>query len=344
MEFNILPTDYAVTIRKNAKAAEGQKNNQLSAEIAKIEEEYSAKFKKVPTLEKTFGSYISNMCKGVSILFLAIAIIGITVALFFAFGEGFWWKLLALVTGIVGGALAGFLAGPIYGFICGPILGVVLSPIGYPIFRAVCNKKNKKAEAAYLELAREKALDIERAKNDARSKIAQINKDAEERIASYTQMFEQRAQELSVNYANSSLAKEVIAWLTDGFLKTIYAADRAAHIERITVPFKFYVREGEITCNTGAYNFEQHRCENLPNVLAQAALARAIASQIQLRVMMQYDKDSSGTDYVIDITYSYSQNTSSSYYYSYNSRHYDYVLADLVYSAPNGNYKPVQKW
>ena len=122
----------------------------------------------------------------------------------------------------------------------------------------------------------------------------------------------------------------MISWMTNGFARTINAADRRAHIQTINVPFRFSVYANRITCNLGEYNFELQRCNNLPNGLAQAALSRAVATAIRLNITMQFPKDPSGTAIVTNISSQYKND--------------DSVEATIVYSAPNGFYKPVQSW
>lgn len=134
---------------------------------------------------------------------------------------------------------------------------------------------------------------------------------------------------MSVRYAESALATEVINWMTEGFARTIDATDRRSHIERINVPFSFNVYTNKITCNLGTYDFEIKRCANLTSPLEQTAIARAIASAIQLNITMKYPKDASGTDFVLNISYAYAEN---------------HVSASITYTAPNGNYRSVQSW
>ena len=344
MEYKVLPSIYASQQREHEDEYERQKNNQLNTIVAQKEKEYNDKANKLYKrldIDKGFGSYMTTICTGVGILLFIMAIGMGIFGLVSQTPDGFGWKILGVIGGVICGAIAGAIAGFIGGFVYGGILGIVLCPIAYPMFRGVCNIIMKKAKLQYREIEKEKARAVENIRQPVLAEIAQHRRETEHIITQYTEEFEQEAQKLSVNFANSTLAKEVIEWLAAGFLKTVKAANRASHIEKIVVPFDFHVEKGEIRCNIGRYNFEEHRCEQLPNVLAQTALARAIASQVQLNMIMQYDKDASGTEYKIDITYKYPEQVKSSYY---SSQPRDYVSAHLVYTAPNGNYKPIQKW
>lgn len=165
--------------------------------------------------------------------------------------------------------------------------------------------------------------------------VAKLQAQAKSNEAAYRLEFEQEVKRQSIEYAESALATEVIQWMTTGLAKSIDAADRRSYINKIVVPFDFYVYTDKITCNLGTYDFQLHRCANLPNALEQAALAQAIASAIQLNITMKYPKDASGTDFVLDISCSYvhDENTGR-----------DVVGAKICYTAPNGNYVPVQNW
>lgn len=59
---------------------------------------------------------------------------------------------------------------------------------------------------------------------------------ANQQCVEYANQFEQEARDLSVKYADGSLAKDVIEWVSDGFCRTIDAADRRPHDETISVP------------------------------------------------------------------------------------------------------------
>lgn len=161
----------------------------------------------------------------------------------------------------------------------------------------------------------------------------QINRNIQNQAAieqqNYLTAFEQNAQNMSVQLAESELAKEVIQWMTEGFSKTIDAADRRSHIEQISVPFQFKVFVDKITCNLGTYDFELKRCRNLTSPLEQTALARAIAAAIQVNITMKYPKDASGTDRAVNFEFSYTDT---------------HPVATLTYAAPNGNYQAVRSW
>lgn len=209
-----------------------------------------------------------------------------------------------------GGAFLTWIAISVGGAILGAILGGVIN--------AGHNSSEKNANS---EVASEQS----RCENAVTEIYAQAARD----IASYKSEFEAEAQRMSVKYAESALATEVINWMTDGFSRTIDATDRRSHIEKINVPFSFNVYTNKITCNLGTYDFEIKRCANLTSPLQQTAIARAIASAIQLNITMKYPKDVSGTDFALNISYSYAG---------------DSVSVAIRYVAPNGNYRSVQSW
>ncbi len=343
MNFNQLPTEYSQI--KLAELEKREKEIQRGAQ-AKIEG-VTAKYKnqKKQHIYTSFEDYFGCICikKYVKVALIGGTVAGFLGGLFLYFlteltggHSSYAWYICGLL-GIVTGLAFFFVSRPIYG----AILGAVLIPICYPIYLVICKVMNKKADEHNFSLDSIANNEISKIEHNAKTTINELNKKAKQEISEYTCLFEKEAQKLSVNFANSTLAKEVIEWLATGFLKTVKAANRASHIEKIVVPFDFHVEKGEIRCNIGRYNFEEHRCERLQNVLAQTALARAIASQVQLNMIMQYDKDTSGTEYKIDITYKYPEQVKSSYY---SSQPGDYVSAHLVYTASNGNYKPIQKW
>ena len=201
------------------------------------------------------------------------------------------------------------------------VVGVICAVIGFAI--------DKSAKSSYDNVQANANSRVKEEEESITREVQKIQSDAQIEKNQYFTEFENNAQNMSVKFAESELAKEVIEWMTNGFCKTIDAADRRSHVEKITVPFVFNVFKDKITCNLGTFDFELKRCRSLDSPLEQTALARAIASAIQLNIIMKYPKDSSGTDVSIDISYSYTN---------------EYPAITITYVAPNGNYKAVRGW
>lgn len=200
----------------------------------------------------------------------------------------------------------------------GPIAALVVYLLRDKINAGLSGKLFLKADAIINE---------ERKKHE--ENVKNIKNEYDIQYSEYVKLFENNAQELSVNYAESFLVTEVINWMCDGFYKTIDSADRRSYLEEIRVPFMFKTFKDKIECQLGIFDFEIKRCDELENPLEQTALARAIASSIQLNVTIKYPKDASGTPVVTDI------------FYDYND---DNVVATIVYTASNGNFKETRSW
>ena len=207
------------------------------------------------------------------------------------------------------------------GLITWVIITIISVAIGHSI-----DKSSEKSYEKNQAMADSRIRDEE---DSIKSEIRKIENDAQQEKNQYFSEFEINAQNLSVQFAESELAKEVIDWMTNGFYKTIDAADRQSYVEKVTVPFVFNVFKNKITCNLGTFDFNLERCRNLNSALEQTALARAIVSAIQLNIIMKYPKDVSGTDISVDISYSYTNECSQT---------------TITYVAPNGNYKTVRGW
>jgi hypothetical protein len=219
---------------------------------------------------------------------------------------------------------------------CGYIFGTLFGFIGYPIYQVIYDKVEKKRLLKQQSLNKQisvvmeqKSAEIEQMRQKIISRAKPMIQEIKTDISHYENGFTQKVQQMSVDLANSALAQEVVDWLTSGFLRTIQAFNRAPHVEQITVPFDFQVYKDRIFCNIGTYSFEEHRCAKLRDAVSQAALAKAIANQIQINIVMQYPQDQSGTKYKIDIDCQYPGAFSG---------------VSLKYSALNGHYKPIQNW
>ena len=273
------------------------------------------------------------------IQFLALFVTGISNVVLY---DEVWQKIIVIIVSILASIIVGFLLFTI----TGPIIGVVtyiISPIAYPIYRLIycfiswiANLIRDTIERSNHNKFTKEIQEFNQAmQNDIKCHRDNIEKN----ILLYEKEFEEETKRLILHYANSELTKEVIEWLTQKCLKTIQAADRSEHIENITIHFDVHVYSHKIIMFDDSrnetdeedydyeeYDFEKHRCENLPNSVSQAAFTRVLAAQVQLNIMMQYENDSSGTEYKIDIEYT-------------NER-----TACLVYTAPNGNYKSIHHW
>lgn len=203
-------------------------------------------------------------------------------------------------------------------FISFIILGCILGFVWYILAWIISTRLNASADK-----------NIQKAQNNLEEQEKNIKESAEKERRDYLKAFEEEVQRRSVKFADSTLAQEVISWMSEGFYRNIDSSDRRSHIETISVPFLFSVYANKITCNIGTYDFELKRCENLESAIDQTALARAIASTIQLNVIMKYPKDVSGTEMSITIEYTYND---------------DRVNALISYVAPNGYYKAVKNW
>ena len=243
--------------------------------------------------------------------------------------EFLYWQFGALV-GLGAGLYACTTMGITFWMwiLCG-VIGVVL---GQGILSAICaieKKHNVGIDRQIEKKGQDTKNGIVQANKERDKAVENAKKKAAERYNAYLLGFNEEAQKLSVNFAGSSLAEEVVNWMTNGFAHTIDSADRRSHVEKITVPFIYKVYKDKIVCNIGTYDFKVKRCDELKNPLEQTALARAMASMIQLNITMKYPKDASGTNIVTNISQEY----------------FDiYVATTITYTAINGNYKKVQSW
>lgn len=222
------------------------------------------------------------------------------------------------------------------GFGC---LLIILYPIGITVLLVACIVALVlwiKNSLYNLPLSRKIEVEIKKANENACSQLERYKKFILEEIENYKNSFEEEKNKLSIKYAKSEKVNEVAGWLTKKFLKYIESADRSIHVENVIVKFNLTICEGGIYYDGGEtwdmytryYDFTKHRCEKMPELTYRAALATALASQIQTNTMMQYKKDASGSEYDIDINF---------------PDDYD-PKSQLVYTAANGNFKPVQKW
>lgn len=170
---------------------------------------------------------------------------------------------------------------------------------------------------------------VEDEKNNLENRISDIHFESGERKKRYYKWFEETSNNMSPRFAGSEITKEVADWMLTGFYNAIDAADRRSHIEKITVPFAFCVFNNKITCNIGTYDFELKRCDFLENPLQQTALARAIATEMELQTHVRYPNDQSGNPVTVQLERKYFD---------------EYVSYTVTYEAENGNFERQRKW
>lgn len=209
------------------------------------------------------------------------------------------------------------------------VIGAILALILCGIISSVQNRSNQNIDNKIVSAKNQTANDISSINAKYDLKIKELTKNNERLYNTYLTNFNNEAQNQSVRFAESPLAVEVINWMTDGFSKLIDSADRRSHVETISIPFVFRTYYNKIECNLGVFDFEIKRCDFLKTPIEQTALTRAIASAIQLNITIKYPKDVSGTGVLTNIDYDY--NT-------------DCVIAKIIYSATNGNYKATRGW
>ena len=162
-------------------------------------------------------------------------------------------------------------------------------------------------------------------------KIKAVNKQAEDSMKKYLYLYKNKVNEKSVSFANSELAKEIIELLSTEFAKNINSLRRTSNIQFIIYTYSFKVYYNKITSGYALrYDFDEHRCRNLEDIAEQEALAKILATQVQLNTMMDYSEDPTGTPTKLNIDYVYSNDNS--------------VEVRMEYSAVNGNYEQVRNW
>lgn len=163
-------------------------------------------------------------------------------------------------------------------------------------------------------------------KSDLENKVQEIQDETEKQIDKQRQDYEKKRRSDSVKYANSNVAKEIIAMLLEGFKKNINASDRRPHIKDINVPFSFKVYKDRIETPYGLYDFEIERVSKLTDFEDQTSLANAVAQIVYTEIIAAYPEDISGGEVLpmaIDIEYGQ-----------------EWVMASMTYRASNKNYVP----
>ena len=352
MYYSISPQEFISQQKGRAAAYERQQRQQLEQSINDIKENYDDKKRSVKFYDKGYGIYFKGTMEIVEKAWFIIALIGCAIAgaLYgyeFAplLGQTGTMQYVVLLVAAVAGAIIGYIFRSVIKFfgryIYGAPVALILTPIAYPIFRSVMDKRNQESNDMLTNLETNKQNEITELQKQIYGEIDQYRRQIESEIQEYQEGFDLEAERRSEDFAHSELAGEIIAWLVEEFTKDINEANRAAHIERINVAFNFKVAENEIVSPYSTYSFEEHRCENLPNLVSQSGLAIAIAKNMISAVEREYHMDASGKPYTIEATHRYDSTKMAG---NDGTIKRNFVCAELIYSAENGNYQPIKKW
>ena len=159
--------------------------------------------------------------------------------------------------------------------------------------------------------------------------ISQEQLHTEEDIAQYAKAFDEAVENRVARYAASEITKKLVDDLGTHFLRLIRAADRSQLVAEIIVSFKCIVHHNCVICNHRTVSFDAENFEVLPDILDQAALARALAANLTHFVFSNLPTDPSGTAFGINTEYQYASN------------HADVVI---THHAINASYVPRQRW
>lgn len=205
------------------------------------------------------------------------------------------------------------------------ILGAILFYILAKMIEKKVNRKRKAVQAK---------VDIEKASNE--KKKEEIREKINEAYQNYKVGFERDAKKKSIQYAESTQVDAVVARMMSDIEEIVKKADRGSYIERIVIPIFVWVFQKEIeysSVDDKKHNkiiFEINRLNDLSECVEQAAMARTIASKIQLKLLESFPQDISGTvPTTPTIRYDYGESC---------------AIAEVTYIAPNGNFKEKVKW
>lgn len=198
--------------------------------------------------------------------------------------------------------------------------------LGFDVFissfiaKLIKKKNNKRINMKILVIEEEYA-----------KKVSELDVQTKELMNKYLVLYKNKVNEKSISFANSELAKEIIGLLSNEFARNINALSRTSNIQFITYTYSFRVYYNKITSDKALwFDFDEHRCRNLDDVTEQEALAKILATQVQLNTMMNYSEDPSGTPIKLNINYVYPNDQC--------------VEVRLEYVALNGNYEQVRNW
>ncbi len=342
MDVNVLPQKY-------------QRNNgsMISCLIRGTKAEKSEKItalknEKKPFWKKDFEDYIKTICikQWVKVAIwsgIVLGIIGaIVLALVVPFDDMEWY--LAAAAFFIPMALcimSVMFLGPRAVF--GAVLAVVLSPIFYPIYASIYNAHNKKVNRYNQEIDAK----LNMLRNEYDEQINNFRSGFVLMIVEYEKAFRLEKKAQIEKFADNPAVLEIAEWLSKIFIKNISNSNRASHIKEVIVPLYVYVTKTDIKCGSETYSFEYHRCKDLENELMQAALAEAVAFQIQAYVKSHYKKDESGTKYKIQIDFSNNLEAPAEKFEkekAYPDTTELLLCITLTYRAENANYKSAQSW
>lgn len=218
---------------------------------------------------------------------------------------------------------------------------ILLWIAGTVIFGLVVNNMRRKYVRAQLTALEN---EMEEGKKKLSADIGAVRREAAEESEAYRLAFEEEARQMSLRFAESELADQVVDWAMQLIAPVIDSANRASHIEQVDIAATFAVGTNAIAFSAvestpgnlngtnfacSVFDFEKNRCRNLTSPVEQAALAHVLGSKMQITLMLQYPQDPSGSVPSVNVSDLYELNAAN---------------ASIRYHAANLNYQAVKNW
>lgn len=172
--------------------------------------------------------------------------------------------------------IATFVVGMIITCIVAVVLGTLMGNL-----RSSGSKKHQK--------------NAEKQKDTSEKDINQQQTAAKSRIDEYAIAFEQAVKEATQKFVSNKTTEMIGDRILGSFLEMIERAPRDPRNSDVLVSYSYEVYANQVHYQGGVFGFSQNHCSNLAGPVEQAALAQAIATYLEIRVMERYKRDPSGS-------------------------------------------------
>lgn len=208
---------------------------------------------------------------------LTIFVLTETVALIASFGVSCY---SCVEKNKVMGAIGDF----IVTFIVVMIIGIVLDFVVMLVGAAFADASRKKQER-----------NMENQKEAAQKGIKQRQTQTEASIQEYALAFDKAVKSAVPKFVSNKTTEAIGNCILGNFMDRIAAAPRDQKNSDIIVSCSYEVYADQVQHQSGVFSFSQNHCSHLSGPVEQAALAQAIASYLEFRVLEWYKKDPSGS-------------------------------------------------
>lgn len=203
---------------------------------------------------------------------------------------------------------------PLTCFFCAPVIGVLIA-----------------YKKSYIGKGKKSQLDdgLRSVENQHEEAIRKIHAEIDRECKTFNEGFEREVCNKIAEFSQPPIDQLYIQKFANEFIDKINSQDRSSAVKEIKVTFTIKVYTDKVCTSLNEYPLMNILFKPLEGFAEEMAMARSVASAVQVEIMTLLQADLSGSQYGIELKESYE---------------FDAAVMTMTYKADNNSFKEVQSW